>query len=343
MTASTVGPVVGGLLTQYLGWRSVFLFNLPFLALGMALVMRLPQRKTPFERFRFDFPGLLLLALFISSLLTFIQLTRDIQSINLPLSIGLVVVAAASLTLLFLREQHASSPLLPLPLLSNPNIWRCNAMAFFHGALIVSLISFMPLYFRAVRGVSAAEIGLLMLPMTVGVGIGSTIVGQIVGRTGRTMVFPTIGLPVVTVLIAMLVFVADLISTIELSWYLGIVSFFLGFVMGVIQVTVQAEAGQLLATAVASLQLSRSVGAATGTAFVGTVLFAAIAATGTGISSDLQAILQGGSDTLAALGHGVETAIRANVAIAFRSVFVTIAAYGVISAIIAWSMPRRTI
>ena len=161
MTASTVGPVVGGLLTQYLGWRSVFLFNLPFLALGMALVMRLPQRKTPFERFRFDFPGLLLLALFISSLLTFVQLTRDLQSINLPLSIGLVVVAAASLTLLFLREQRASSPLLPLPLLSNPNIWRCNAMAFFHGALIVSLISFMPLYFRAVRGVSAAEIGLL--------------------------------------------------------------------------------------------------------------------------------------------------------------------------------------
>lgn len=343
MTASTVGPLVGGILTQYLGWRSVFLFNLPFLALGMALVMRLPRRTTPFERFRFDFPGLLLLALFISSLLTFVQQTRDLQSTNLPLSIGLAVVAAASLTLLFLREQRASSPLLPLPLLSNPNIWRCNALAFFHGALIVSLISFMPLYLRAVRGASAAEIGLLMLPMTIGVGIGSTIVGQIVGRTGRTMVFPTFGLPIVMALVAGLAFGAGMMSTIGLSWYLGLVSFFLGTVMGVIQVTVQVEAGKLLGTAVASLHLSRSVGAATGTAFVGTVLFAAIAATGTEISSDLQSVLQGGAEALAALSDGVESTIRANVAIAFKSAFLTIAAYGLISVVFAWTMPRRAI
>jgi MFS family permease len=65
VTASTIGPVVGGFLTEHLGWRSIFFFNLPILALALALVMRLPARTTPFEHFRFDFPGLLLLAVFI--------------------------------------------------------------------------------------------------------------------------------------------------------------------------------------------------------------------------------------------------------------------------------------
>jgi len=343
VAASTVGPVVGGLLTQHFGWRSIFLLNLPFLAIGMALVMRLPARTTPFERFRFDFPGLLLLAMFISSLLIFVQQTHKLQSIDLPLATTLVVVAAISLTLLLLRERRATSPLLPLPLLRNPNIWRCNATAFFHGALFVSLLSFIPLYMRAVRGASAGEIGLFMLPMTVGVGIGSSIVGQLVGRTGRTAVFPSICMPIVTIMVLLLSVISDALSSIELSWYLGAVSFFLGSVMAVVQVTIQIEAGKLLGTAVAAMQLSRSLGAATGTAVVGTVLFAAISATGTEVTSDLQAILQGSADALARLGEAATTAIRANVAIAFHSVYLTIGAFGIISALMAWTMPRRSI
>lgn len=343
VTASTVGPVVGGLLTQSFGWRSIFLFNLPFLAIGMALVFRLPPRTTPFERFRFDFLGLLLLALFITSLLIFVQQTRRLDAIDPVFASVLVVIAAVSLSLLYLRERRASTPLLPLPLLRNPNIWRCNAISFCHGALFVSLISFMPLYMRAVRGASSSEIGLFMVPMTIGVGIGSSIVGQLAGRTGRTALFPSIGMPVVVVLVLLLAVIADSMSSIELSWYLGIVSLFLGSVMGVVQVTVQVESGKLLGTAVASLQLSRSLGAATGTALVGTVLFAALTLAGTEISSDLRAVLEGSETALASLGEAATTMIRTNVAIAFHSVYVTIAAFGVITALMAWTMPRRMI
>ncbi len=343
VTASTVGPVVGGLLTQSFGWRSIFLFNIPFLILGMVLVFRLPQRTTPFERFRFDFPGLLLLAIFISSLLIFVQQTQQLQSVNVTLSVVLVITSAVSLTLLFLRERKATSPLLPLPLLRNPNIWRCNLMAFSHGALFVSLISFIPIYMRAVRGASASEIGLLMVPMTIGVGIGSSIIGQLAGRTGRTALFPSIGVPVATVLILLLAVVADSMSSIMLTCYLGVITIFLGSVMGIVQVTVQIESGKLLGTAVAALQLSRSLGAATGTAIVGTVLFAAILSTGTEISSELQAILQGSSTALAELGEETTATIRGNVAVAFHAVYVTIAAFGVVTMLMAWTMPRRMI
>lgn len=343
VTASTVGPVVGGLLTQSFGWRSIFVFNIPFLILGVALVLRLPPRTTPFERFRFDFPGLLLLAVFVTSLLIFVQQTRRLDSIDPVFASVLAVIAAVSITLLFLRERRASTPLLPLPLLRNPNIWRCNAIAFFHGALFVSLISFIPLYMRAVRGAGASEIGLFMVPMTIGVGIGSSIVGQLVGRTGRTALFPSIGMPVVILLVVLLSVISDALSSIELTWYLGMVSLFLGSVMGVVQVTVQIESGKLLGTAVAALQLSRSLGAATGTALVGTVLFAALALAGTEVSSDLRAVLQGSETALAALGEDATQTIRANVAVAFHSVYVTLAGFGVITALMAWTMPRRSI
>jgi MFS family permease len=182
-----------------------------------------------------------------------------------------------------------------------------------------------------------------MLPMTVGVGIGSSIIGQFVGRTGRTAIFSTIGMPIAAVLILLLSVVADHVSPIELSWYLGVVSFFLGFVMGVVQVTVQVESGKLLGTAVAALQLSRSLGAATGTALVGTVLFATIAATGTEVTSDLQALLQGSADALARLGEASVATIRANVSVAFHSVYLTIGAFGVVTFVMALTMPRRTI
>src|SRR5690606_36342875 len=234
-------------------------------------------------------------------------------------------------------------PLLPPSLLRNPNIWRSDAVAISYGALFVSLISFLPIYLRTVRGASASEIGLLMLPMTAAVGFGSSIVGQIVARTGRTTLFPTVGMGVVTLLIFALTFVSEWLTPIGFSVYLGITAIFMGSVMGVVQVIVQSEAGALLGTAAASVQLARSIGAATGTAIVGVVLFTAIAATGTEISDNLMAILQGSEEALARITPAVEATIRSDVATAFRSVFVTLAIFAAIAGLLAWLIPRRRI
>ncbi len=341
--ASTSGPVVGGFLTEHLGWRSIFFLNLPILFLGMALVMRLPSRSTPFERFRFDFPGLLLLALFVASLLIGVRQFQDLSMLDVPTAVGLGVIVVVSLFLLIYRERRASNPLIPLPLFRNPTIWRCNTTAFLYGAVFVASISLLPIYLRTVRGASASEIGLLLLPMTASVGIGSTIVGQLVARTGRTRIFPVIGLCVLSAMMLFLVFGAQHLSTIEFSWYLCVMAIFQGFVMAVMQILVQMESGPLLGTAAALVQLSRSLGAAVGTAIAGTILFAGILATGTELSSDLQAILQGSQEALAQLSAGAEATIRANVATAFRGVFATIAIMAAMAAVVAWTIPRRRI
>src|SRR5690606_39213998 len=133
---------------------------------------------------------------------------------------------------------------------------------------------------RVVHGASAADIGVLLLPMTIGVGIGSLITGRAVSRTGRTAAFPSGGLiPVVLGMLALAMW-SPAMSSVQLSWFLGGISVFMGTVMGVVQVTVQSSAGAgMLGTAAATVQFSRALGAALGTATVGAVLFIVISAT----------------------------------------------------------------
>jgi EmrB/QacA subfamily drug resistance transporter len=342
--ASALGPVIGGFLTEHFGWPSVFLINLPLGLMAVALVFRLPPRSTPFEPFRFDLPGLVLFSAMMWSLLVLVQELRQPASIRLVYVSALAVVVVVSLLLLFGREKRASSPLFPPSLLSNPTVWRCNAMAICHGGYFVAMLTFTPIYLRIVYAQSVAEIGLLMLPVTFGIGLGTFITGQIVSRTGNAAIFPSLGLVVVCAQFVVLGFGAESMSPIALSAFLGMVSLFMGTVMAVVQATVQSETPMaLLGTSTAMISLSRALGGAVGTALVGALFFALMAAGGMEISTELQAVLQGSSDDLTVLGRTAEADIRHKAAIAFRAVFFLIAAYAAAGSLLAWTLPRRTL
>ena len=341
--ASTIGPVIGGVLTEFFGWRSIFLVNIPLGLVAVLLLLRLPSGTPSPEKFRFDWLGMVLFAGFIWSLLVLVEALRSVEG-GFGLSLALGAMALLSLTLLYFREKSTPHPLLPITLLQNPSIWRADALAMAHGALFVSLVAFVPIYLRAVHAASAAEIGLLMIPMTAGVGFGGFVVGQFVSRTGRTAIFPSLGLMIVGAMMLFLSIYGSLLSAVQFAWYLGALAIFLGTVMGVVQVTVQSEAGtKLLGAAAASVAVSRSLGAALGTAIVGAVLFAAVAATGAQIEGPLQAVLQGSATALAGLSPTAEAEIREAVAIGFESVFLVIFGFAVIGAALSWSIPRRTI
>lgn len=344
VAASTVGPVIGGYLTEYFGWRSIFFFNAPFAVVAILLVLRLPATRRDPEPFRFDWPGLVLFTCFVWSLLILVEALRGGVGDGWSITLGLGLGAVVSALLLYRREKRTDQPLLPITLLQNPSVWRADALAMAHGALYVSLLSFTPIYLRAVHGASASEIGLLMLPMTVGVGMGGFIVGQFVSRTGRTAIFPSLGLLAVCALLIILYFYADSMTPRQFAAMGGAISFFLGSVMGVVQVTVQSEAGaKLLGAAAAAIAVSRSVGAAMGTAIVGAVLVAAVAATGVEMTGPIQAVLQGGGDALAGIDPVTVAGIRTAVARGFESVFLVIFLFSACGAALSWTIPRRTI
>ncbi|MEX6508694.1 MFS transporter [Jiella sp. M17.18] len=344
VTSSAFGPVVGGYLTEHFGWQSVFLVNVP-VGLGAALLaLRLPQRAGTGETFRFDTPGLVLFAAFIASTLIMLEETQSAISGAWIMPAILLLLAIGSVVLLIRRERRAPSPLLPIPLLKHPAIWRCDAMAACHGATLVSLITFLPLYFRMVHGTSAATTGFLILPMTVGIGIGSLVTGRIVGRTGRTAVFPSVGLTLVTIGLAAVSLAAPDLSIGALSMTFGLVSIFMGTLMGVVQLTVQLAAGsRQLGAGAATVQFSRSLGAAVGTAIVGTVLFTTVMLISPEAGSAFGQILQEGPQALEALTAAQQAAIEGGLDQAFRNAFLCTAVFAALAMVLAWTLPIRRV
>jgi hypothetical protein len=112
--------------------------------------------------------------------------------------------------------------------------------------------------------------------------------------------------------------------------------------MGVVQVTVQNAAGSAsLGSAAASVQLSRSIGAAVGTALVGSVLFATLALSDPGAAPLFASLVQFGPVALETLPAPRQAVILAEVAVAFRNAFLTIALFAGVGAVLAWTIPTR--
>lgn len=344
VVSSTFGPVAGGLLTEWLGWRSVFLFNVPVGLIAATLALRLPARPGSGGPFRFDLPGLLLFAIFISSLLVMLQLVQRLDAALLQAIGGLVALAVVACALLIWREARASHPLLPLNVLGNPSIWRSDAMAAMHGAMLVSLMTFAPIYYRVVHGSPASEIGLLVLPMTAGIGIGAMATGRAISRTGYTAAFPSWGLMVAVLIVSALALNSHWLPPLAMSTGLGVAALFMGTVMAVVQVTVQSAAGQaMLGSAAASVQFSRSLGAALGTATVGAVLFVAMVGPEMSAAEALALTLQASPEAWAEGSAERLGAARAAAAEAFRFAFLAVAGFGLVGVILAWTIPLRRI
>ena len=342
--SSTFGPVVGGFLTEHLGWRSVFLVNLPLGLLAALLALRLPRRLGASGRLRFDRLGLVLFVLFVAPMLLALERAQRFALGSLPVLLGLLALSAASLLLLVRQERRAASPLLPLALLRQPAIWRSDAMAACHGAALVSLFTFLPMYLHVVRGASAAETGLLLLPLTVAIGVGSMMTGQLVTRTGRTAIFPSIGLPLATLALLVISVRAPSLGKWGFAWAFGVNALCMGTVMGVVQITVQNAAGrQMLGAAAGSVQFSRSMGAALGTAAVGALLFAALNAADPRAADLFIELVRRGPGAPDALARGGDAMLRAEIEHAFSLAFLAVAAFTGCGALLAWSMPVRRI
>jgi EmrB/QacA subfamily drug resistance transporter len=343
MVASTFGPVAGGWLTQHFGWASVFWVNVPLGGLAVVMAMRLPSRAGA-GGVRFDWLGL---ALFTSFVVPLVLALEQAQRISFAVAPGIAVLtalAAAALFLLLKQERRSSFPLIPVNLLRQSAIWRADAMGACVGATLVSSITFMPIYLQVVRGASPGEVGWLLLPLTAGVAMGSMLTGRVISRTGRTAIFPSIGQGVVTGCMLFMALGAAYVPIRQLPWVFLLLSMSIGTTMPVVQVTVQTVAGaKNLGAASASVQFSRSIGAALGTAIVGAVLFAVLAFQDPATARLFAAIVERGPGVLATLSAEMRATLAVEIAGAFRAAFLAISCFSAGAMLLAWSLPMRRI
>lgn len=345
--ASSLGPVAGGWLAEHWGWRAVFLAQIPLTALAFALALRLPARP-PRSRggaFRFDLPGALLFAGFVTPALVALSQARLLSLSALPAAAGFGVAALAALLLLLRRERRASDPLLPLPMLAEPSILRTNLFtACAHGCQ-VGLVTFLPLWVISVRGLSPAEAGAMLVPLSLGGGAGGLLAGRTMTRTGWAAPVATAGLATGCCGLLLVAAVGGMLPASGLMALLALVGFGMGCSYPVSQITVQVAAGPArLGAAAASVQYARTLGAAIGTTLLGAVLFGALAAgdaTVAGLFARL--VREGPSVVLPALDEASRAALKAGLTEAFRLGFLATALMAGAAALLAWKVPIRRV
>ncbi len=344
VTAASVGPVAGGYLTQHFGWQSVFWINVPLGLLAVVLLLRLPGRAMATGRLVFDYAGCALFIVFVTPLLLALEQAQHVSPRTLPTIAALVAVSLAALLLLLRQERRAPVPLIPVNLLRQPTIWRPVALGACVGGIIVPVVSYTPIYLQVVRGYSPAQTGLLLLPLTVGISVGSMITGSLIARTGRTALFPSIGQPVVCTSLMILALMLAWLPIPAIVGLLALISMATGTGMVVVQTLTQLIAGpRQLGSIAATVQLGRSLGASFGAALAGAALFAAINVADPALAGIFAELMQRGPALLAQLPAARQAAVQTELAGAFRAAYLTIACVAATGSLLAWVIPTRKI
>jgi len=180
--AFIVGPLLGGVLTDLINWRWVFVINVVPIALTLVLMM--PMRNEPAaKRTPIDLVGALLGAIGLGGVV-FALIEQANFGWDSPVVWGPLVVGVLSLAGFIVREATATHPMMPLSLFGNRNFAVGNlATVAIYAALSVSGLVIV-LYLQQVAGLSATMSGLVMLPVTIMLILFSSRFGTLAGRWG---------------------------------------------------------------------------------------------------------------------------------------------------------------
>ena len=178
-----LGPVLGGLLVDAVGWPSIFWINVPIGLLAIFLTMRfVPESRAPKPR-RLDAVGQLLVIVMFASL-TYAIIEAPKAGWGSAQTLGLFILSALALGALIPYERRRPEPLLELRFFRSVPFSSASAIAVMAFAALGGFLLLNTLYLQEVRGYSALHAGLLTLPIAVCTLIFSPISGRIVGRRG---------------------------------------------------------------------------------------------------------------------------------------------------------------
>jgi EmrB/QacA subfamily drug resistance transporter len=267
-----IGPAIGGLLTDTVGWPWVFFFNLPIGAIVFSIVWRsLPSYHLGSERPSIDVVGA---ALFTAALVPILVGLTNKQSADwTDPSVGGLIAIGAVIALAFLVvESRTREPIVPLSLFRN-RTFAISVVAFFLSSFgFLAAVVFLPRWFQVVAGSSATVSGYQILPLLGGLIISATASGQIVSRTGRYRLLAAGALATMAIGLFLLTNLRAE-TPIPLLWvWMFIAGIGVGPTFGVFTLIVQNSVRlDQLGTATSNLTFFQQVGGTVGLAITGTI------------------------------------------------------------------------
>jgi EmrB/QacA subfamily drug resistance transporter len=183
LVAPALGPVLGGLITDTIGWRWIFFVNVPVGLSALVFGMRYLREHTEPDAGRFDRPGFVLSGFGLAA--TIYALSEGPRvGWDSPAVIVLGIGGILSFVLLVWVETHKPQPMLALRLLKDRLFATTNLVMAFSMASFIGVLFVLPLYLQGLRGLDPFESGLVTFPQAIGILISSQIAGRIYASVG---------------------------------------------------------------------------------------------------------------------------------------------------------------
>jgi EmrB/QacA subfamily drug resistance transporter len=271
--ATIIGPLLGGWITDNLGWRWTFYVNVPvgLIAIVFAAVA-LPGHVT-LRKHSIDYLGSTLLVASTVPLLLAFSLAGGSYAWGSPMIAGLIGGAALMGVLFVLRELRADEPVL------NPRLFRNSVFAVstlagaFQFAAMYAAIYYLPLFVQGVMGKTATSSGIILMPMMAGAILTSIGAGQLLARTGRYKVVLIVSFAVATGAMYLVSRMGISTSRSTLIFNMFVLGLGLGVAMSSFTVIVQNQYPvSRLGEVSAGLQFFRTIASTIGLAIFGTIL-----------------------------------------------------------------------
>jgi len=270
--SSVIGPAIGGVITDTVGWHWVFFVNLPLGAVVFAVIWRaLPTFRPSEARPKIDYLGASVL---VGALVPILIGLTNKQSGNWsdPAVGGLIALGLAIAAVFVWVESRASEPNVPHGLFRNRSFTISVIAMFVASMAFFAPIVFLPRWFQVVGGASATQSGYQILALLGGLIISAMASGQIVARTGRYK-FLALGAAVTLGIGLFLLSNLRADTPLPVLWtWMFITGLGVGPMFSIFTLVVQgAVAPQQIGTATSSLTLFQQLGGSVGLAIAGTV------------------------------------------------------------------------
>ena len=182
--ALSIGPVVGGALTEYVSWRAIFFINLPVaVAAIVATVFAVSESRDESIGRKVDYPGVAVLTASLTAIVLAL-IEGNKWGWTSPTILALLVGGAIGLAAFVAIELRVSAPMVEFGLFRTRQFIGSNLVAFIITFAMMGTFFFMALYMQDILGYSALEAGIRFLPTTMVIAVIAPLSGRLADRLG---------------------------------------------------------------------------------------------------------------------------------------------------------------